>query len=108
MAKLNLEEFNKKWSEKLGDNEDLAIEIMEDASDSFTYEDSKDLLEETKKELESAKEELDKVNSEYLELKAKYKERFLTPVEPEVVEEVKEEIPEVEEKEVIDIKDIFD
>ena len=108
MAKLNLEEFNKKWSEKLGDNEDLAIEIMEDASDSFTYEDSKELLEETKRELESAKEELDRVNSEYLELKAKYKERFLTPAEPEVVEEVKEEIPEVEEKEVIDIKDIFD
>ena len=40
--------------------------------------------------------------------KAKYKERFLTPAEPEIVEEVKEEIPEVEEKEVIDIKDIFD
>ena len=107
MAKLNLEEFNKKWSEKLGENEDLAIEIMEDASDSFVYNNDKE-LEELKIKLEEKEKELEDSKAEYLDLKAKYKERFLTQAETEELEEEKEEIPEVKEEEIIDIKDIFD
>ena len=33
MAKLGKDEFNKKYSEKISDNDDLLIELMEDISD---------------------------------------------------------------------------
>ena len=77
MAKLTLEELKKKYNEKIVDNDDLVVELMEDLTDSS----------EVSKDIE--------------ELKEKYKQRFLTAVteEPEPVEDL-------EEKEIIDIKEI--
>lgn len=94
MAKLSKDELLKKITEKITD-EDLVIELMEDISDSLDVS-----AEEEKKVLE------DKINDLELkleDLKTKYKERFL---KGEVIEEVKEEIEEPKEEEVIDIKEI--
>ena len=94
MAKLSKDELLKKITEKVTD-EDLVIELMEDISDSLdvSYEEEKKVLEEKISDLELKLEDL----------KTKYKERFL---KGEVIEEVKEEIDEPKEEEVIDIKEI--
>ena len=42
MAKLTLEELKKKYNEKIVDNDDLVIELMEDLTDSFEV--SKDIV----------------------------------------------------------------
>lgn len=93
MAKLGREEFNKKYSEKITDNDELLIEIMEDFTDSINNED----------EIKSLKDELDKKDREYEDLKEKYKERFLSGESLPVKEERMEEL---EEKNVIDIREI--
>lgn len=94
MAKLSKDELLKKITEKITD-EDLVIELMEDISDSLdvSAEEEKKVLEDKITELELKLEDL----------KTKYKERFL---KGEVIEEVKEEIEEPKEEEVIDIKEI--
>lgn len=94
MAKLSKDELLKKITEKITD-EDLVIELMEDISDSLdvSYEDEKKVLEDKINELELKLEDL----------KTKYKERFL---KGEVIEEVKDEIEEPKEEEVIDVKEI--
>jgi len=100
MAKLGKEEFNKKYSEKIVDNDDLLIELMEDVSDSMEVGDSE--------ELAKLKSELEDLKMKYEDLKSKYKERFLSS--EEIKEEIKEELEEkddsLEEKEVIDVKEI--
>ena len=75
MAKLTKEEFNTKYSEKITDNDDLVIELMEDFSDSIS--------EDEKAELDSLKEEIEKKDAEIVELKRKYKERFLDSAKTE-------------------------
>lgn len=94
MAKLSKDELLKKITEKITD-EDLVIELMEDISDSLdvSAEEEKKVLEDKITELELKLEDL----------KTKYKERFL---KGEVTEEVKDEIEEPKEEEVIDIKEI--
>ena len=93
MAKMSIDEFNRKLSEKLGENEDLAIELMEDVSDSFK-DDSKE-----------KDEEIGRLNGELADLKSKYKERFLTPASADVVNSIREDTPvEMQEREVIDIR----
>lgn len=94
MARLSKDELLKKITEKVTD-EDLVIELMEDISDSLdvSYEEEKKVLEDKINELELKLEDL----------KTKYKERFL---KGEVIEEVKDEIEEPKEEEVIDVKDI--
>lgn len=94
MAKLGKEEFNKKYSEKIVDNDDLLIELMEDVSDSVDKE---------SEELEKVKAELDDYKNKYDDLKEKYKERFLSADE---MPKEKEEVKELDEKEVIDIREI--
>lgn len=94
MAKLSLEEFKSKYNEKITDNDDLLIELLEDLSDSITDGESE--------ELTSLKNEMETVKTEYENLKQKYKERFLDAVETD--ETPKQE--DLEEKEVIDIKEI--
>lgn len=95
MAKLTKEEFNTKYSEKITDNDDLVIELMEDFSDSIS--------EDEKAELDSLKEEIENKDAEIAELKRKYKERFLDSAKTEE-KEVNED--NIEEKEIIDIKEI--
>ena len=89
MAKLTKDEFIKKYNEKLADNNELAVELMEDITDS----------------IESDITELEEMKKKYDDLLNRYKERFRSS--DEVVEEVKEEATEeVDEEEVIDVKEI--
>ena len=91
MARLGKDEFNKKYSEKINDD-DLLIELMEDATDSFNNE----------SEVNSLKEKLEQKEKEYEDLKAKYKERFLSSDElPK-----KEVVEDIQEKEYVDIREI--
>lgn len=92
--KLSKEELKKKIDEKIED-EDLKIELLEDIEDSVEI---KDESEET-----YSKEDYESLKAEVEELKKKYKERFLSS------EEKKEEETEegLENKEVIDVKEIF-
>ena len=82
VARLEKDALLSKISERLADKEDLAIELMEDVSDSI------DSGEEVKK----LQAELDEKNKAYDELKKSYKERFLdgSPVTPPKMEELEE------------------
>lgn len=95
MAKYSAEELSGRIND-LELDDDVKISLMEDITDSVSTGESE--------ELTSLKEEIEKVKSEYEELKEKYKSRFLQAVETEEVEEVKDE--DLEEKEVIDVKEL--
>ena len=93
MAKLTKDELIAKVNEKLGDNGELAIELMGDIADSFEEVDLSGYVE----------------KAIYDKLVEDYRNRFLTGDEvKEVIEE--EEITPEEEKvdEVIDVQDIFE
>ena len=92
--KLSKEELKQKIDEKITD-EALKVELLED------IEDSMEVVDETEK---VSKEEFDKVVSERDEILQKYKERFLNKEE---TKEEKEENEGLEEKEEIDVKEIF-
>ena len=97
MAKYSAEDLSSRINELELDDE-VKISLMEDITDSVSPDESE--------ELASLKAELEKAKADYEELKEKYKARFLNAVEDkeEVKEEVKDE--DLEEKEVIDIKEI--
>ena len=97
MAKLEKDALLSKIVEKLADNEDVAIELMEDITDSFNEDKSS-------AEIENLKAELEAKNKEYDELKEKYKERFLSPASSELPKE--EPLPEPVTKVVYDLKEI--
>ena len=92
MAKLSKEELIAKVNEKLGENPELAVELMEDITDYFENVDLSGYVEKLV----------------YDELLQKYKDRFLSG------EEIKEEAVVEDEKieepsdEVIDVQDIFE
>lgn len=91
MAKLTKDELIAKVNERVTDNE-IAVELMEDITDSFEAPDDSKLIE---------------LQAKYDELLNRYKERFMS-VE-EVKEEMKDDIEEsveVKEDEVIDIQEI--
>ena len=94
MARYSAEELSGRINE-LELDDDVKISLMEDITDSITPEESE--------ELNSLKAEVEKTKAEYEELKEKYKSRFLKAVESEEKEDVDEDL---EEKEVIDIKEI--
>ena len=95
MAKYSAEELSGRVNE-LDLDEDVKISLMEDITDSISDKESE--------ELATLKDELDKTKEEYDALKEKYKSRFLQAVE--VKEEEKKEDEDLEEKEIIDIKEI--
>ncbi len=95
MAKLTKDELLSKITERVED-ESLKMELLEDVSDSMEVADTT--------EADSLRSELEAKKAEYDALKEKYISRFTEAVE-DVVEEIKEEEPE--EKEVIDVKEIF-
>ena len=95
MAKYSAEELSSRVNE-LDLDDEVKISLMEDITDSVSTGESE--------ELTSLREEMDKVKSEYEELKEKYKSRFLQAVETEEAKEVKDE--DLEEKEVIDVKEL--
>lgn len=95
MAKLSREELSSRINDlEIDDN--VKISLMEDITDSISDEESE--------ELANIKAEMENVKSEYEALKEKYKARFLKATESE--EDSKEDTEELEEKEVIDIKEI--
>ena len=90
MAKLSREELIAKINEKLADNSELAVELMEDITDSFQDVDLSGYVE----------------KAIYDELLQRYKDRF---VMGEVDKDIQEEPEVVEEEEnVIDVQDIFE
>ncbi len=95
MAKLSAEELSSRINELEIDDE-VKISLMEDITDSISAEESE--------ELTTIKSEMESLKSEYDSLKEKYKSRFLKAVESE--EDSKEDNEELEEKEVIDVKEI--
>ena len=95
MAKLTKDELIAKINEKLSDNSELAVELMEDITDSFETIDTS----EYEKQIEEEK-------AKYEDLLQRYKDRF---VSSEVIEEKEEvEEPAQEDAEVVDVKDIFE
>lgn len=98
--KLNKEEFKKKYSDMITDNDDLLIPLLEDIEDSIEVADNQ--------------EEIENLENQLKELKQKYKDRFLNKIEE--IEEVEKKLDEkdaenisdegLKEEEVIDIKEI--
>ena len=76
-------------------DDEVKIALMEDVTDSISPEENE--------ELHRLKDEVNEYKEKYEEVKAKYKERFYTAVESDKKEDIQEEL---EEKEVIDIKEI--
>ena len=93
--KLSKDELKAKIDEKITD-EDLKIELLEDVEDSI------DVVEDQVEKV--LKEDYDKILNELADLKEKYKARFLS--KDEKVEE-KENEDGLDEKEEIDVKEIF-
>lgn len=95
--KLSKQELKQKISDSIKDNDDLVISLLEDIEDSM-IENNEQVIDETNKK------ELEDLKWKYEDLKAKYKERFLSGAEDK--EETTEETG-LEEKEVIDVKDLY-
>lgn len=96
MAKYSAEELSSRINDLELDDE-VKISLMEDITDSVSPDESE--------ELANLKAEIEKAHAEYEELKEKYKARFLKAVESD--EEEKEvEDEDLEEKEVIDVKEL--
>ena len=96
MAKYSAEELSSRIND-LELDDDVKISLMEDITDSVSPDESE--------ELASVRAELEKAKAAYEELKEKYKARFLKAVESD--EEEKEvEDEDLEEKEVIDVKEL--
>ena len=93
MAKLSKDELVQKINEKVMD-EDVKIELMEDVTDSLNENETN----------EEDKQRIDELETKYKDLQTKYKERFLKG--NDVDDKKEEKSDELDEKEVIDIKEI--
>lgn len=91
MAKMSKDELKNKYSERITDNDDLLIELLEDIEDSF-------------EEAGIDTSKIDDLQEKYDNLMTKYKDRFLSGGQKEETEE--EETKDEEEKKVIDVKEI--
>ena len=95
--KLSKEDLKKKITEVVGD-EEAQISLLEDIEDSFVEPDESDKVDKT---------DYDELESKYKDLQEKYKQRFLAGDDKKDAEDKKEDVDEeLEEKEVIDIKEI--
>lgn len=91
--KLSKDELKNKVNELVQDN-DVAIQLLEDIEDSMESG-----------EIDNS--ELEALQAKFDELQTKYRERFLKGDEEKEVEEKKEESEDgMEEKEIIDVKEI--
>ena len=99
--KLSKEDLKKKVNEIVTDN-DVAIQLLEDIEDSF---DESAEVDNTK--IDELQAKIDEQQSKIDELQEKYKERFLTGSKKKKTEDKKpEEDDGLEEKDIIDIKEI--
>lgn len=94
MAKLSKEELKQKISDSLPENQELAVELLEDIEDSMieTAEDNS--------------EEMQALQAKYDELLTKYKERFLSNDSQEDDDKNDDNDEGLKEEEVIDVKEI--
>ena len=90
--KLSKEELKQKVNELVTDN-DIAIQLLEDIEDSMEVG-----------EVDTTK--IDELQAKLDDLQEKYKQRFLKGDDKKGAEDEKEVDEELEEKEVIDIKEI--
>lgn len=91
--KLSKDELKQKVNELVTDN-DIAIQLLEDIEDSMEVG-----------EVDTSK--IDELQARFDDLQEKYKQRFLKGDDKKDAEEKKDEVDEeLEEKEVIDIKEI--
>lgn len=90
--KLNKYELKQKVNELVTDN-DIAIQLLEDIEDSMETG-----------EVDTTK--IDELQAKLDDLQEKYKQRFLKGDDKKYAEDKKEVDEELEEKEVIDIKEI--
>ena len=99
--KLSKEDLKKKVNEIVTDN-DVAIQLLEDIEDSFD-----ESAEVDNSKIDELQARIDEQQSKIDELQEKYKERFLTGDKEEKTEDKKPEEDEgLEEKDIIDIKEI--
>lgn len=94
--KLSKQELKQRISDAITDDEELVISLLEDIEDSM-IETNENVIDETKAK------ELEGLRWKYTTLQEKYKERFLKGDDKK---DKKEDDEELEEKEVIDIKEI--
>ena len=97
--KMSKQELKQRISDSIKDNDELVISLLEDVEDSMSEGSNDDV------QMETLKKENEELKWKYEDMKTRYKERFLAGVD-EIKENPEEKIDEVEEKEVIDIKDI--
>ena len=98
MAKLTKDEIKQKISEKIVDNDDLVIELLEDIEDSF------DVSSDLESQIENLRQELETRNDEVSSLKKKYKERFLGGITN--TNEKIDVTPDLTEEQYIDVRSI--
>jgi hypothetical protein len=96
---LSKEDFKKKI-DTLEISDDKKIEILEDIEDSWTDDDVNEEYKAERKEMEAS---IASLEAEAAELKAKYKERFFNT---ETVENKDDILEDIEEKKIIDVKEI--
>lgn len=97
--KLSKQELKQRISDSIKDNDELVISLLEDIEDSMSEGSNDDV------QIETLKKEKEELEWKYNDIKTRYKERFLAGVD-EIKENSEEKNDEVEEKTVIDIKDI--
>lgn len=94
MAKLSKDELKQKISDSLPENQELAVELLEDIEDSMV-EDTQD-----------NSEEIQALQTKYDELLSKYKERFLSNDSQDDDDKSDDNDEGLKEEEVIDVKEI--
>ena len=100
MAKMTDTEFINKYSDVFSDNSEKQMEFLEDISDSVKQVDNS----EDKKVIEGLQKQLEQERTEKELIKEKYINRFMGG---DIIYKEKEvEMPEPQEKQVIDIKEI--
>lgn len=94
MAKMTKEELKQKISDSLPDNQELAVELLEDIEDSMTDETTDN------------SEEVQALQTKYDDLLQKYKDRFLGKDDGDKKDDDDTEDEFLQEKDVIDVKEI--
>ena len=97
--KMSKQELKQRISDSIKDNDELVISLLEDVEDSMSDSSNDDV------QMETLKKENEELKWKYEDMKTRYKERFLAGVE-DIKENPEEKIEEMEEKEIVDIKEI--
>lgn len=99
---LSKEDFKKKI-DTLDISDDKKIELLEDIEDSWTDDVNEEYKASYEVEKKEMKDNIASLELEIAELKAKYKERFFNT---EIVENKDDISEDIEEKKIIDVKEI--